>query len=109
MSTRATIRFTERGGSHPFYVYLHSDGNPACVLPDIQKTVEKAESILLSVDSGIMTTLFLTMQDTERFDKGRAPVYVITPCFHGDESYRYFVEVTDDGKIEFGIIRERMG
>ncbi len=101
MATRATIKFSD--GDDAYFVYRGHDAFPETVLGDIEKTLAKANGRWSDPELGLLVTLFLSMGwDAEKF---RLPDYEITPCFHGDESYRYHVTWDGDawtyGKLEF--------
>lgn len=85
MSTRATINICD--GQENYYIYRHCDGFPEDVEPDILAAIEK-NKLLSGSNPGHLVSLLLGM--TFRSNE-RVQTYEITPCFHGDESYRYFV------------------
>lgn len=93
MSTRATIRF--RDAYDTFFVYRGHDGHPENVLPDIESVIEKAKGRWSGSECGTFVTLFL---GTHFRENQRLPDYEMTSEFHGDESYRYFVEWNPDEK-----------
>lgn len=90
MSTRATIKIQHE--DETYFVYRHCDGFPEDVLPDIEAAIKRNAS-LSCAEPGHLVSLLLGM--TFR-PEHRIQSYEMTPCFHGDESYRYFV--TWDGK-----------
>lgn len=90
MSTRATIKFKDR--DEVYFVYRHCDGFPDDVLPDVEAAI-KRNSLLSGAEAGHLVSLLLGMT----FRPGeRVQTYEMTTAFHGDESYRYFVEWTGD-------------
>ena len=91
MSTRATIKFTDECGDS-FYVYRGHDGFPDIILPDIKTTIDKATGRWGG--SGIGQLLSLFFGEAYR-GKSRIQEYELTTDFHGDESYRYFVDFVD--------------
>lgn len=94
MSTRATIRFKD--GDEEYFVYRHSDGYPENVDNDIRKVLEEIKGRWSGAELGTLVSFFLGYY----FDKNnRLPDYDLTPSFHGDESYRYFVEWDDENKM----------
>lgn len=93
MSTRATIRFRDKYDT--FFVYRHSDGHPDNVLNDIQGAIEKAKGRWSGSECGLLVSFFL---GTYFKAEERLPQYMMTSEFHGDESYRYFVEWNSDEK-----------
>ena len=93
MSTRATIQFKDKWDE--FYVYSHCDGYPENILPEIEKVLEKKKDSWSGSECGTLVSCFLG----ENYDaNSRLPNYEMTASFHGDESYRYFVEWNDDSK-----------
>lgn len=90
MSTRATIQFSDK--HETYFVYRHCDGFPECVEPDILAAIE-LNSRLSGPSTGHLVSVLLGM--TYRANQ-RVQAYEMTTCFHGDESYRYFV--TWDGE-----------
>lgn len=87
MSTRATIKFSDKHES--FYVYRHCDGYPEQVLPDIETVLGKAKGRWSEPECGPLVSFFLGMHFKL---EERLPDYEMTGNFHGDESYRYYVE-----------------
>ena len=96
MGTRATIKFIN--DDEIYYVYRGHDGTPDVILPDIEAALKISEERWSNPDLSCLVTLFLARGYD--FAKQRLPDYEITPCFHGDESYRYFVN-WDDKKREY--------
>lgn len=86
MSTRATIKFAY--DDEEYYVYRHCDGYPDWIFSDFRKVKSAAKRRWSEPELGMFVTFFLGYL----FDKNKTlPDYEITPCFHGDESYRYYV------------------
>ena len=101
MSTRATIKFSN--DDEIYYVYRHSDGYPENVQEDLRETIRTAKGRWINPETGTLVTLFLAKG--YNYDKERLPDYKITPCFHGDESYRYYCRWNREHKEwEFGVI-----
>lgn len=101
MGTRATIKFTE--GEDLYYIYRGHDGYPENVLADIEATIKEADGRWGNPEIGCLVTLFLAMGYD--FKKMRLPYYDLTSCFHGDESYRYFVNWNNkERKWDFGTL-----
>ncbi len=94
MSTRATIKFEYEGDE--YYVYRHSDGFPDVIMPDLEAAFEKAKGRWSGVEIELLITLFLAMYYNP--DKQRLPDYELTRCFHGDESYCYYVCWDEENK-----------
>jgi hypothetical protein len=94
MSTRATIKFSNR--DETYFVYRHCDGFPDIILEDIKDTIELSENRWSEPQLGLLVTLFLAKG--YEFKEERLPNYEITNCFHGDESYKYFIEWDSDKK-----------
>lgn len=94
MGTRATIQFKDRGET--YFVYRGHDGYPENVEADIKEVLQKIKGRWSEPELGTLVTCFLTMLFNP--EKERLPDYELTPCFHGDESYRYFVEWDDKEK-----------
>ena len=93
MGTRATIQFKDR--YDVFHVYRGHDGHPENVVPDIQAVIDKKRNSWSGSETGLLVSCFLG----EHYDKSRRlPFYEMTSAFHGDESYRYFVEYDEDAK-----------
>jgi len=92
MSTRATIEFKD--GSEKVYIYRGHDGFPEDILPDIERAIKiNIQSRFGSAEIGQLIAVFLG----ETYEpKTRVQNYEITTAFHGDESYRYFVEYNDN-------------
>lgn len=91
MSTRATIQFKD--DDEIYYVYRHSDGHPDNVERNIQEVLKAVEGRWSGAEMGTLVSFFLGYY----FDHNRRlPHYDLTTAFHGDESYRYYVEW--DGK-----------
>lgn len=87
MSTRATIRFKD--DEEEYFVYRHSDGHPANVSADILVVLEAIKGRWSGAELGTLVSFFLGYY----FDaKRRLPNYDLTTGFHGDESYRYYIE-----------------
>jgi hypothetical protein len=87
MGTRATIRFKE--GDEEYYVYRGHDGYPENVDRDIREVLELIKGRWSGSEVGTLVSFFLGHFFEE---KQRLPDYDLTPSFHGDESYRYYVE-----------------
>ena len=86
MGTRATIRF--KYDDEEYYVYRGHDGYPENVDKDIKEVLEKIKGRWSEPELGTLATFFLGYY----FDpKMRLPDYELTPSFHGDESYKYYV------------------
>ena len=101
MSTRATIKFSE--GDDVFYAYRHSDGYPENIQEDLRNTIRTAKGRWSEPELGLLFTLFLAKGYNYKAE--RLPDYEITPCFHGDESYRYYCRWSSEHKEwEFGVI-----
>lgn len=85
MSTRATINICD--GDENYFVYRHCDGFPSDVEPDLIAAIDR-NKLLSGSNPGHLVSLLLgkTFRPEERVQS-----YEMTPCFHGDESYRYFV------------------
>lgn len=87
MGTRATIRFKE--GDDEYFVYRGHDGYPEIVKTDIESFLKAIKGRWSEPELGTLVTCFLGWY----FDKTlRLPDYELTTCFHGDESYCYYVE-----------------
>jgi hypothetical protein len=100
MSTRATIRFKDRWDE--YYVYRGHDGHPENVLADIDETIALAKGRWSGSGIGQLISLFLATSGDVR---QRIQDYEITTAFHGDESFRYFVNWDDDkGQWVSGVI-----
>lgn len=91
MGTRATIRFKD--GEEEYFVYRGHDGFPDNVLADINETLEKVKGRWSGGEVGCLVSLFFAFTYVPGH---RLPIYDLTRGFHGDESYKYFVEW--DGK-----------
>ena len=101
MSTRATIEFSY--DDDKYYVYRHSDGFPENVEGDIREVIREAKGRWSDPELGLLVTLFLAKG--YNYDEYRLPDYVITECFHGDESYRYYCRYSRNHKEwEFGVM-----
>jgi len=101
MSTRATIIFS--CDDEEYYAYRHSDGFPENVQEDIRDAIRTAKGRWSEPELGLFVTLFLAKGYD--YNKDRLPDYEITPCFHGDESYRYYCRYNKQHKEwEFGVI-----
>jgi hypothetical protein len=87
MSTRATIKFSE--GDYQYFVYRGHDGFPENILCDIKDTIDKSKHRWSEPELECLVTLFLARGYD--FENKRLPTYEISSCFHGDESYIYFV------------------
>jgi hypothetical protein len=99
MSTRATIKFQDKWDT--YYVYRHCDGFPENILPDIKDTIKSCNGRWSCSELGQLVSCFLGKNYN---DKSRIQDYEITPCFHGDESYKYYVKWIDDkGIYECGV------
>lgn len=93
MGTRATIEFKDK--YEKAYVYRGHDGFPETVLDDLKRVIEKKKESWAEPMCMLLATCFVG----ETYDsKQRLPDYEITTGFHGDESYRYFVEWDDERK-----------
>lgn len=101
MGTRATIRFKDKWDE--FFVYRGNDGFPENVLKDIKEVIEAKKKSWSGSECGVLATCFLGWN----FDKKeRLPDYELTKSFHGDESYRYFVDYNEkDEKWEVSYIQ----
>jgi len=89
MGTRATIQFSV-DDDEQYFVYRGHDGFPENIMPDIEKTIAHIKGRWSEPELSLLVTSFLGLMYEQ--NKGqRLPDYEITPCFHGDESYRYFV------------------
>ena len=86
MSTRATINICD--GQENYFVYRHCDGFPDIIEPDILAAIER-NKLLSGSNAGHLVSILLgmTFRPNEKVQD-----YEMTPCFHGDESYRYFVK-----------------
>lgn len=91
MGTRATIKFTN--GDEVYFVYRGHDGFPTNIIPDLEEAISKAKGRWSNPELGCLVALFLAM--FYDYDKQRLPDYHPTSSFHGDESYRYFVDWND--------------
>lgn len=98
MGTRATIKFTYE--ETDYYVYRGHDGHPENVISDLNDTIEKSKGRWSEPEMECLITLFIAMGYD--YTKQRLPTYEITPCFHGDESYKYYV--TWDNSIKKWLI-----
>ena len=87
MGTRATIRFKD--GNDEYFIYRGHDGYPSNVQADIEETLLKIENRWSGPEIGSVVSCFIGFTFNE---KSRCPNYELTPCFHGDESYRYYVD-----------------
>ena len=92
MGTRATIQFKDRGDI--FYVYRGHDGHPENVLADIEKVISETKGRWSGAETELLVTCLLMGANNPN---SRIPDYNITGSFHGDESYRYYVEWTGNG------------
>lgn len=90
MSTRATIKICHE--DETYFVYRHCDGFPETVMPDLELAAKK-NAMLSGANAGHLVSLLLGLCFKHY---ARVQDYEMTHCFHGDESYRYFV--TWDGK-----------
>lgn len=98
MGTRATIIFEE--DNNKYYLYRGHDGYPDNVLQDIQDVVKLVVNRWSGSEMGSFITLFILKNCSLT---QRIPNYEITPCFHGDESYRYFVKYINNEYV-YGVI-----
>jgi hypothetical protein len=98
MGTRATIKFTD--DDETYYVYRGHDGFPDNILKDIDAAIKESKGRWSNPELGCLVTLMLTM--FYDYEKIRLPDYELTQCFHGDESYRYYVN-WDGKEYQFGI------
>lgn len=87
MGTRATIQFRDRNDI--FYVYRGHDGHPENVLTDIQMVVDQTRGRWSGAETELVVTCMLMLANDKN---SRIPDYSITGGFHGDESYRYYVD-----------------
>ena len=92
MGTRATIQFKDRADI--FYIYRGHDGFPEEVLADIEKVIRAVDGRWSGAETELLVTCMLMMANNPN---SRIPDYSITGSFHGDESYRYYVEWTGNG------------
>lgn len=92
MGTRATIQFKDR--ADVFYIYRGHDGFPEDVLADIEKVIKAVDGRWSGAETELLVTCMLMMSNNPN---SRIPDYNITGSFHGDESYRYYVEWTGNG------------
>lgn len=90
MGTRATIQFKNRNDI--FYVYRGHDGHPDNVVADIQMVIDKTKGRWSGAETELLVTCMLMIAND---NSSRIPDYSITGGFHGDESYRYYVEWTE--------------
>jgi len=86
MGTRATIRFKDE--YEEYYVYAGHDGYPENVLNNIEHIIDKKEKSWSGSECGTLVSCFLGQAHEEN---KRLPFYEMTTGFHGDESYKYFV------------------
>jgi len=101
MSTRATIKFS--CDDEEYYVYRHSDGFPENIQEDLRDVIRTAKGRWSEPELGCLVTLFLAKGYD--YKTKRLPDYKITPCFHGDESYRYYCLWNIEHKEwEFGVL-----
>lgn len=101
MSTRATIKFTDREDT--FFVYRGHDGFPENILDDIKNTIETSKNRWSNPELELLVTLFLAKHYD--YKSSRLPDYEITKCFHGDESYKYYVNWNGAKKEwEYGVM-----
>ena len=101
MSTRATIKFSD--GDEEYYVYRHSDGYPETIQEDLREVIRMAKNRWGDPEIGCLISLFLAKHYD--YEKQQTPDYEITPCFHGDESYRYYCRWNQEHKEwEIGVI-----
>jgi len=92
MGTRATIKFTDDYGTS-YFVYRGHDGFPDVIRPDIEKAIEiTTRRFKGSSEIGQLLSIFFgeTYSQTRRVQE-----YELTEDFHGDESYKYYVEFID--------------
>jgi hypothetical protein len=91
MSTRATIKFI--GEDEAYYVYRHFDGYPEEIAPDLHELTGIANDNNLNIyDVGTIVAFFISKYNSISPIKDFGDInYELTPKFHTDESYRYFV------------------
>lgn len=92
MGTRATIQFKDR--SDIFYIYRGHDGHPDNVLADIRAVIEQVQGRWSGAETELLVTCMLMLANDKN---SRIPDYNITGGFHGDESYRYYVDWAGNG------------
>ena len=101
MSTRATIKFTDR--DKKYFVYRHSGGFPENVQEDLRETIRTARDRWRDPELSLLVTLFLVKGYD--YKQERLPYYEITENFHGDESYRYYCRWNKEHREwEFGVM-----
>ena len=57
MSTRATIQFKDKYDE--FFVYRGHDGDPAVVLPDLQRVIKKKRGCWSGSETGALVACFI--------------------------------------------------
>ncbi|KAA0888721.1 hypothetical protein [Oryzomonas rubra] len=72
-------------------MYRGHDGHPENVLADIEEVLEKVKGRWSGPECELLVTFFLGVTFFKSANS-RVPDYQITSSFHGDESYRYYVE-----------------
>ena len=93
MGTRATIRFKDRDDE--VFIYRGHDGFPEDVVKEIQEVIDAKEISWSGAECFLLATCFVGWF----FNKDeRLPDYEITSSFHGDESYKYYVDYNTDLK-----------
>ena len=93
MGTRATIRFKD--GENEYFIYRGKDGYPENVDKDIKEVLQKIKNRWSEPELELLVTFFLGYFFVK---EKRLPSYKINPCFHGDESFRYYVEWNNEKK-----------
>lgn len=95
MGTRATIKIME-DKEEIYYLYHGHDGYPENILELLQKAVDMDHSN----EAGHLASIIIGLS----FDENSSSQDImLTPCFHGDESYKYLVELRKN-KWEIEII-----
>jgi trehalose utilization protein len=107
MGTRATIRFKD--GDEEYFVYRGHDGYPKNVDADIKEVLAKVKDRWSYGEIGTLVSIFLGSHYVEN---RRLPYYELTPSFHGDESYRYYIDwnpktKTYDYYFEYNVVELR--
>lgn len=93
MGTRATICFKE--GEDEYFVYRGHDGFPGNVQEDIDDVLADIKGRWSDPELSLLVTCFLGLMYDQKL---RVPIYEITSGFHGDESYKYYVEWSEPKK-----------
>ena len=93
MSTRATIRFKDE--YEEYFIYRHCDGFPDVVEPDIINVIKDRKDSWSGSEVGKLVSCFIGMNFNH---DNRVPAYELTESFHGDESFKYFVNWNEDKK-----------